>query len=60
MYEPLVQLEKLEQQRTAVLQQISGLGDFRRGSVTTTSGTCAHPVAIAIGPTIPGMALRSA
>ncbi|MGH6628923.1 MAG: DUF6788 family protein [Burkholderiales bacterium] len=54
MYEPLVQLEKLEQQRTAVLQQISGLGDFRRGSVTTTSGTCGTPSCHCHRPNDPG------
>ena len=53
MYEPLVQLEKLEQ-RTAVLQQISGLGDFRRGSVTTTSGTCGTPSCHCHKPNDPG------
>ncbi len=43
MYEPLVELEKLEQERTALLHQVSELGDFRRGSITTTSGTCGTP-----------------
>lgn len=43
MYEPLVELEKLEQERSALLHQISLLGDFRRGSITTTSGTCGTP-----------------
>jgi hypothetical protein len=43
MYEPLVELEELEQERTALLHQVSELGDFRRGSITTTSGTCGTP-----------------
>src|SRR5229473_290059 len=43
MYEPLVELEKLEQERTALLHQVSELDDFRRGSITTTSGTCGTP-----------------
>lgn len=43
MYAPVVELEKLEQERTALLRQICALGDFRRGSITTTSGTCGTP-----------------
>ena len=43
MGETLVELEKLEQDRTALLHQISALRDFRRGSITTTSGTCGTP-----------------
>jgi hypothetical protein len=31
-------LHELEQQRAALLQQISGLGDFRAGSITGTGG----------------------
>ena len=42
MHEPFVELEKLEQERTSLLHQISALGDFR-GSITTTSGTCGTP-----------------
>jgi hypothetical protein len=33
-------LEDLEQQRAAVLHRLTELGDFRPGSITTTSGRC--------------------
>ena len=33
-------LPELEHRRTALLQQISGLGDFRPGSITGTGGRC--------------------
>ena len=36
-------LAALEQLRTAILQQIVELPDFRTGSITTTSGTCGKP-----------------
>jgi hypothetical protein len=36
-------LAELEQQRTAVLRQISELGDFRPGSITGTGGRCGNP-----------------
>ncbi len=36
-------LATLEQQRSALLAQILGLGDFRRGSITTISGRCGRP-----------------
>lgn len=36
-------LDDLEQQRTAVLRQISQLGDFRPGSITGTGGRCGNP-----------------
>lgn len=36
-------LEALEQQRTLLLQQIHELGDFRPGSITTTTGRCGNP-----------------
>lgn len=59
MYEPLVELEKLEKDRAALLQQVSQLGDMRRGSITTTSGTCGtlschchHPNDPGHGPTL--------
>jgi hypothetical protein len=35
-------LPELEQQRTALLQQISELGDFRAGSITGTGGKCGN------------------
>ena len=40
MTEPLVDLE---QERSAILQQILRLPDFRSGSITATSGTCGKP-----------------
>lgn len=33
----------LEQQRTAILQEMVRLPDFRSGSITTTRGTCGKP-----------------
>ena len=36
-------LTELEQQRAAVLRQISELGDFRAGSITGTGGRCGNP-----------------
>jgi hypothetical protein len=33
-------LDKLEEQRAAILQQIVQLGDFRSGSITAVSGPC--------------------
>src|SRR5579863_1103285 len=33
-------LPQLESQRTQVVQQIAGLGDFRRGSITSITGRC--------------------
>jgi len=36
-------LSKLEQQRSAILARILELGDFRSGSITTTSGPCGKP-----------------
>jgi hypothetical protein len=36
-------LSKLEQQRSAILARILDLGDFRSGSITTTSGPCGKP-----------------
>jgi hypothetical protein len=36
-------LAELEQQRAAVLRQISELGDFRPGSITGTGGRCGNP-----------------
>ena len=35
-------LAELEQQRAAMLQQISDLGDFRAGSITGTGGKCGN------------------
>lgn len=36
-------LPSLLQQRDAILRQILSLGDFRSGSITTTSGKCGKP-----------------
>ena len=36
-------LASLEQQRSHVLTEILGLGDFRSGSITTISGRCGKP-----------------
>jgi hypothetical protein len=36
-------LGDLEQQRSAIVHQLTGLGDFRPGSITTTSGRCGKP-----------------
>lgn len=33
-------LPQLEAQRTELFRQLAALGDFRRGSITTTSGKC--------------------
>lgn len=36
-------LGDLEQQRSAILHQLTDLGDLRPGSITTTSGRCGKP-----------------
>ena len=36
-------LPQLETQRGQVLQKITGLGDFRRGSITSITGRCGKP-----------------
>ena len=36
-------IEDLEQQRLALAHQLTDLGDFRPGSITTTSGRCGKP-----------------
>ena len=36
-------LTQLEAQRLELFQRIAALGDFRRGSITTTSGKCGKP-----------------
>lgn len=36
-------LPLLERQKADVLREIAGLGDLRRGSITTTSGKCGKP-----------------
>ena len=47
-------LAELEQQRAAVLRQISELGDFRAGSITGTGGRCGNPGCHCHGPGDPG------
>lgn len=36
-------LPQLEAQRADLFRQLAALGDFRRGSITTTSGKCGKP-----------------
>ena len=36
-------LPQLEAKRTDLLRQLAVIGDFRRGSITTTSGKCGKP-----------------
>jgi hypothetical protein len=36
-------LTQLEAQRVELFHQIAAVGDFRRGSITTTSGKCGKP-----------------
>jgi len=47
-------LQELEQRRTNLLRQISQLGDFRPGSITTTQGRCGNPNCHCHGPDEPG------
>ena len=51
-----VSLSDLEQQRGALLQQISELGDFRPGSITGTGGRCGNPGCHCHAPDDPGHA----
>ena len=39
----LQSLGDLEQQRSAIVHQLTGLGDFRPCSISTTSGRCGKP-----------------
>ena len=36
-------LPQLEAKRTALLRELATIGDFRRGSITATSGKCGKP-----------------
>ena len=36
-------LPQLEAKRTDLFRQLVAVGDFRRGSITTTSGKCSKP-----------------
>jgi hypothetical protein len=47
-------LAQLEKQRTELFRQITNLGDFRRGSITTTSGKCGKPTCHCAQPNDPG------
>src|SRR5215470_11582230 len=47
-------LSDLEADRTNLLGQIAGLGDFRRGSITTTTGTCGTHSCHCHKPNAPG------
>jgi hypothetical protein len=47
-------LVDLEQQRSAVLQEMLRLPDFRSGSITTTRGTCGKPNCRCHQPNQPG------
>lgn len=47
-------LAQLEKQRTELFRQIADLGDFRRGSITTTFGKCGKPVCHCAQPNDPG------
>ena len=47
-------LAALEQQRSRILTQILGLGDFRSGSITTISGRCGKPNCRCHRPNQPG------
>ena len=38
-----IPLSALEQRRSSLLQQISGLGDFRPGLISGTGGRCGNP-----------------
>ncbi len=49
-------LAELEQQRAAVLRQISELGDLRPGSITGTGGRCGTPGCHCHRPDDPGHA----
>ena len=47
-------LAQLEEQRSQILREISHLGDFRRGSVTTIRGRCGKPACHCHRPNHPG------
>jgi hypothetical protein len=47
-------LVDLEQQRSAIFQQMLRLPDFRSGSITTTRGTCGKPNCRCHQPNQPG------
>ena len=47
-------LQDLEQQRSAIVRQLTELGDFRPGSITATSGRCGKPNCRCHRPNQPG------
>jgi Family of unknown function (DUF6788) len=47
-------LPQLEQRRTNLFRQLADVGDFRRGSITTTSGKCGKPSCHCARPNDPG------
>jgi len=47
-------LADLESNRSDLLRKVTHLGDFRRGSVTTTRGTCGTPTCHCHRPNDPG------
>jgi len=47
-------LPLLERQRADLLRDLARLGDFRRGSVTATTGTCGTPTCHCHRPNDPG------
>jgi hypothetical protein len=47
-------LPQLESQRTDLFRQLAALGDFRRGSITTTSGKCGKPTCHCVQRDDPG------
>jgi uncharacterized protein DUF6788 len=47
-------LPVLERQKAEVLARMAGLGDLRRGSITTTSGKCGKPTCHCAKPGDPG------
>jgi hypothetical protein len=47
-------LAQLEKQKTELFRQIADLGDFRRGSITTTSGKCGQSTGHCARPNDPG------
>ena len=47
-------LAALEQQRSSILMQILGLGDFRSGSITAINGRCGKPNCRCHQPDQPG------
>jgi hypothetical protein len=47
-------LPQLEAERTDLFRQLTALGDFRRGSITPTSGKCGKPTCHCAKPDDPG------